>query len=137
MVDDIRISGIREYIDGVDITIEDATQAFAAAAFEEMELIITASKAVVPVDVGTLKASAGVNPPEFEGNDRFSILAGYGGAARAYALEQHERLDFKHEEGQQAKYLEEPARNRTDGMAARIRSAIASRLGIPTSGGGE
>lgn len=57
------------------------------------------SQTLCPVDTGVLKGSAYVQ----EIDRGWEI--GYGGAAAAYALEQHENLDYFHNVGQ-AKYLE-------------------------------
>lgn len=69
---------------------------------------------------GTLRDSGTVLPPEWRG-DVCSVTLGYGGAAEAYALRQHEDLTYQHKPGQQAKYLEQPldedARNVTQRIA--------------------
>ena len=70
------------------------------------EKIMTISKRLVPVDFGILKTSGLVEKPEKKGK-KFMVTMGYGGAASAYALVQHENLSFAHTVGQ-AKYLEEP-----------------------------
>ena len=59
-----------------------------------------------PVDVGILRNSGHVAGPFFD-SGRIWIRLAYGGAAGAYAIVQHERLDFRHTVGE-AKYLERP-----------------------------
>jgi hypothetical protein len=59
------------------------------------------SQALCPVDSGTLRGSAVV---DVQGN---TVTVGYGGAASAYALVQHENLHFHHPVGQD-KFLEQP-----------------------------
>ena len=53
---------------------------------------------------------------------------GYGGAASAYALVQHERTDYRHPGQGQAKYLEGPAKARAPqlgrNIARRLRKAM-------------
>lgn len=70
------------------------------------EKIMTISKRLAPVDFGILKTSGLVEKPEKKGA-KFRVVMGYGGAASAYAIVQHENLNFQHTVGQ-AKFLEEP-----------------------------
>jgi len=72
------------------------------------ESVMTISKTMAPVDLGTLRSSGQVKPVKRENLD-FSVELIYGGAASEYASIQHERLDYFHSVGQ-AKYLEEPLR---------------------------
>lgn len=91
----------------------DALALVRAAAEEAAEsagqLILDASQELVPVDTGALKASG-----RLVHEDGAQVAIVYGqedGAGRdgqdtaAYAVPQHERLDFQHATGQ-AKYLE-------------------------------
>jgi hypothetical protein len=94
-------------------------QALGTSLFQEYELVMTASKQQVPVDLGTLRSSAHVQLPKFS-NEYVEVEGGYGGPAGAgnqgetndeavgYAVYQHENLEYKHTEGQKAKYLEDP-----------------------------
>lgn len=75
----------------------------------EANRIMTASKRITPVDTGTLRSSGHVQSPKQTLN-RMSITLGFGGAASAYAIIQHERTDYKHRGRQQAKFLERPAK---------------------------
>lgn len=75
--------------------IEEAKKKLKAAAEEIKGL----SQTMCPVDTSVLKNSAYVT----EITDGWEI--GYGGAAKAYALEQHENLYYHHNVGQ-AKFLE-------------------------------
>lgn len=54
----------------------------------------------VPTDLGNLKNSGTVKLPDANGD----VRVGFGGPAAPYALVQHERLDFSHDEGE-ARYL--------------------------------
>ena len=67
--------------------------------------VMADSKRRVPVRYGTLKGSGYVTMPETSGTT-VTVEMGYGGPAEAYAIVQHERLDFHHPEGGEAKYLE-------------------------------
>lgn len=93
------------------------------ALYQEAQHIMTRSKAeFVPVDLGTLRASGQVALPQHEPG-RVSVELGYGGAASAYALVQHERTDFHHKTGQ-AKYLEQPVNEAAAGFGQRIAARI-------------
>lgn len=93
------------------------------AMFEDAEATMTEIKEVpiVPVDTGVLRASGYVVPPEVTPVEAVVTL-GFGGAAAAYAIVQHERLDYRHPVGQ-AKYLEAPVRRN----AARTVSHLVRR----------
>lgn len=104
MASSIRITGTRELQRKLMQAGPLATKAVAAAAVEEQEQVMSVAKSRTPVDTGTLRGSGTVLPPEVSGT-RVKVVAGFGGAASAYALVQHERLDFHHTSGQ-AKFLE-------------------------------
>src|SRR3990167_711939 len=93
--------------------------ALAKALYVEAQRIMTESKtSYVPVDHGTLRASGHVQAPVIAGG-QVSVTLGYGGAASAYAIVQHERLDYQHTIGQ-AKYLEVPVKNAVRGISGRL-----------------
>jgi hypothetical protein len=85
----------------------------------EAELIMTKAKRITPVDTGTLRSSGHVQSPK-QTLDRLSITLGFGGAASAYALVQHERTDYKHRGKQQAKFLEQPVKEEELRLARRL-----------------
>lgn len=106
-----------------------AATELAKALFREAEQIMTRSQRdFVPVDLGVLRASGHVAPPDIRG-DRVTVELGYGGAASAYALVQHERLDFHHDVGQ-AKYLEQPVLEAAAGLGGRIARRVDLKPGI-------
>lgn len=107
----IRVEGTRELTRALVRAGALAMDALASAVFEEQSAIMTASQSLVPVDLGTLKASGTVLPPVVRG-DVVECDAGYGGAAAAYALVQHEGL-FTHTVGER-KYLERPFLERSN-----------------------
>ena len=98
-------------------------KALGSALYQEAEAIMTPAKRLAPHDVGTLESSGYVEPPVYAGDD-VSVTLGFGGAAKDYALEQHENLDYQHDEGRQAKYLEEPAVAAHAGMSERVAQKI-------------
>lgn len=67
----------------------EAPKILARALFKEGERIMAASKLLVPVDLGPLRASGHVQLPEIRGA-RVKVLLGYGGAATPYAVVIHE-----------------------------------------------
>lgn len=63
------------------------------------------SQRLVPIEEGTLQNSARTAAAD----DGLTVGIGYGsGAAAPYAARQHEDLSLHHDEGRQAKYLEQP-----------------------------
>lgn len=129
----------------IDITVEiegniaDAVQGafanmrteFVGPLVEEAEEIRAASMEIVPVDDGILRNSAlevGINPSNED--DGVYVRFGYGGAARSYALVQHETPPevFRHAEGKSWKYLERPVYEAANTMGQRIAQRLASRF---------
>lgn len=106
----------------------EGLQACKQAVSEEAQLIFRDSQKIVPVETGTLRRSGVVEPAKEEGTS-VSVTIGYGGAASDYALRQHEDLSYKHAQGKQAKYLEEPFRKKAKDVAANIYKRIERILG--------
>lgn len=101
----------------------DARPQIATALYQEAEEIMAVSKEqYVPVDLAILKASGHVQLPEMDGND-ITVKLGYGGAAKDYAVIQHERMDFKHPVGG-PKYLERPLLAAASGLAKKLADRI-------------
>ncbi len=93
------------------------------------------SQMMTPHATGVLRASGVVKPPTVNGTS-VEIVMGYGGAASAYALYQHENTNLNHPDPSnphsdpkgQAKYLEKPVRDQTRGLARRLRDELEARL---------
>lgn len=93
------------------------------------------SQRMVPHATGVLRASGVVKPPEINGT-HVEVQMGYGGAASAYALYQHENLSLNHPDPRndhsdpkgQAKYLETPVRDQVQGLSTRLRTELEARL---------
>lgn len=103
----IQITGLDDLRRALRQAGDLAIDALASSAVEEAEKIMTDSKSnYVPVDLNTLRASGTVLPPKKTGT-RVEVEMGYGGAAKAYAIVQHERLGYRHTVGG-PKYLERP-----------------------------
>jgi hypothetical protein len=94
--------------------------------YREAEEMMTLSKEkYVPVDQGILRSSGFVQQPDIQGSTA-SVLMGFGGPAAAYALIQHENMNYQHTTGQ-AKYLITPVMERANGMAGRMADRISVR----------
>jgi hypothetical protein len=100
----------------------------AAALFEEAELIMADSKDRVPVDEGILKSSGHVTEPERHG-DELRVTLAYGGPAEAYAIVQHENLDYHHTVGG-PKFLELAILDAEPKLADRVAAAIRAKAGL-------
>ena len=94
----------------------------ANAMYQEAQIEMTESKRRVPVDTGTLRASGTVGRPVIRG-EVINVTLSYGGAAKDYAIIQHERLDFFHEVGE-AKFLESVLNESAPHMNARLARRI-------------
>jgi len=114
----IRIDGLDKLQATLKASSRKATTSLAGPLHLEAELIMTKSKQMTPVDLGVLRASGVVQRPDIDRN-KVVVELGYGGAARAYALVQHERTDFRHTSGQ-AKFLEKPVKEAKAGFGNRV-----------------
>jgi hypothetical protein len=110
--------------------IEEMPELVTGALYREAEGVMTASEPLVPKDLGPLSRSGYVEILDGgrDGQGRFqrggdgdpAVAVGYGGTSVEYAAVQHEREDYQHTAGQQAKYLEEPLLAALPGMPERI-----------------
>ena len=114
----IRIDGLDELQAKLKASGKRATVALAGPLFLEGQLIMTEAIDLAPVDVGTLQGSGVVQKPDIQAH-KVIVELGFGGAAAAYALIQHERTDFKHTSGQ-AKFLEQPVKAAKAGFGKRV-----------------
>lgn len=112
----IRWEGVSSFRKQLDV---DAVEKFRGPLKFEAELIMTAAKQITPKKTGALVGSGHVKAPKASKN-LLSITLGFGGAASAYALVQHERTDFAHRGKQQAKFLEQPVKAAQKGFASRL-----------------
>lgn len=111
-------------------TIDELTITLARALGIEAELVMTDAKEnYVPVGhppedktPGTLRASGFVLPPVILGS-HIEVILGFGGAAEAYALVQHEHMEYHHTVGR-SKYLEIPMLAAAAGLDGRLAAAI-------------
>lgn len=70
---------------------EHAIRSIGKVLYREAEAVMSRSKRLVPVNLGPLRASGRVFPPDY-GRDTVTVMLGYGGAAAGYALYLHEGI---------------------------------------------
>lgn len=102
-----QVTGIKEVLLDLQAYGIRADRAIDVALNAAIKDIAGRADELVPEDEGILAGSQDIEGPSRSGN-MFTATISYGGPAEAYALVQHERLDYKHRGGRQAKYLEQP-----------------------------
>lgn len=109
------MSGIRVSIDPAALRkVRDA----AMSAMEDLgEHVLEESNRVVPIEEGTLQRSGNVSSDRGAGKVRI-------GYDTPYAVRQHEDMDLRHDEGRQAKFLEDAVL----GAAPKAGDFIASKM---------
>lgn len=83
------------------------------AALLAAQHVLSEADQLVPIEEGTLSRS-GTATAETQGDAAVAAVA-YDGP---YAVAQHERLDYRHDPGRQAKYLEQPLYGAGDNVTA-------------------
>lgn len=106
--------------------LDAARRSAEAALYQGGSIIMTEAKKRAPLDVGTLRNSGYVTLPKREGDDVF-VEVGFGGAAKAYAVKQHEELSYHHEIGE-AKYLENAINVKEEEIRAHIKRVSDAAL---------
>lgn len=102
-----------------------AVRAGAAAGVRDAaEFVLGKAREVVPIEEGTLSRSGSVDVGA-DGDVPVAAVAFHG----PYAVIQHERLDFRHDPGRTAKYLERPLRATRGQQTLLIADAIRRALG--------
>ena len=102
--------------DAVEKAVAEASDRAALLAGEH---VLTESRRLVPIEEGTLERSGQVDT-ERQGSASVAAIS-YN---TPYAVRQHEEMDFRHDEGRQAKYLEQPL----EGEAATVRAIAEQQL---------
>lgn len=111
----------------LNVVTKEVRRGAARALKQQGETIMTTSKRrFVPVDQGPLRASGFVDAVVIAGN-RISVQLGFGGAASAYALIQHENMEFQHTRGG-PKFLERPVNNAARRVAKAVGDAVKDAL---------
>ncbi|MFB4276042.1 minor capsid protein [Nonomuraea sp. MTCD27] len=85
------------------------------------EHLLQVSRTLVPIEEGTLERSGTVSVDE-------GALKAAVSYSTPYAVRQHEELTWKHDEGRQAKYLEQPLTNEAQTMLALVAAQIRRSL---------
>lgn len=98
----VQLQGAEEVRRSVREVAKRYPRAMAGAIYKLAIAIFSNALPRVPVEFGALRASGYVAPPQGEGLEA-DIELGFG---TVYAVPQHERLDYKHPRGGEAKYLE-------------------------------
>ena len=134
------LKGLKPMVDVIKDYAKKHPDKVAAALFQEAQIEMTEAKKRTPVSPtkaqyaamgrtppkdhvpGTLRASGMVSEPLRIGR-QIRVVLSFGGAAKDYAIVQHERLDFFHTTGQ-AKYLQSVLDESRPYMAARLASRM-------------
>lgn len=123
----MKITGLDRLAARFDVLPEQALEALGQALYVEGETIMTRSKQVfVPVDLGVLRASGHVKQPVVR-DTAATVMLGYGGAASAYALIQHENTKYRHTVGESG-YLRKPVEAAKPGLEGRLGGRIKRTL---------
>lgn len=97
---------IIQYI-GLPALVSRAMNALEEGVTEAANDLVREAQEATPVESGALKASIHTNGAERSGT-MVTATVQTGGEVSDYAAVQHERTDFAHPRGGQAKYIEEP-----------------------------
>lgn len=98
----VQVEGQREIRERIKELGKKYPRAMAGAIYKLGVAILGNAIPRVPVEFGVLRSSAYVSPPEGQGVDA-NVELGFG---TEYAVPQHERTDYKHPRGGEAKFLE-------------------------------
>lgn len=102
-------TGLKEMQDNLHAVQRRTREAMTLAAVKHANRVMDASGALVPVETGALMISGEVLEPEVtDSGVTVDLVYGTSEPTSNYAIVQHERLDFNHPNGGQAKYLEQP-----------------------------
>lgn len=115
-----QIKGLDEMNRALQRFVQKAPAEAGKILFRQAEKVMAASKELVPVDTGFLRASGHVDLPVVSGS-RVSVAMGYNAD---YAVHVHEDLTVHHPSGQ-AKYLERAILDAVPGLNATIAADFA------------
>lgn len=126
---DIDIKVDKNLIESFGALESQVVQWGGAALFEVGSDILIKSKELVPVDRGHLRSSGTVHAPRME-QGRMVVYISYGGPAVNYAVIQHETPPdiFRHSEGRQWKYLEQPVLESAGEIESRLERLLSERI---------
>jgi hypothetical protein len=119
----MEVIGLNELVQAIKHLEDRYKEALAAAIYQEAAAVMAESLREVPVDVGRLRQSHYVAPPDDLDNP--VAQAGYG--AR-YGIYVHERTDMKHNAPTKDHFLSDPLARATGGYAARVANRVKENL---------
>lgn len=120
-------SGLRWRINRANLVGRDVRRAAAAGLAEGVEFLGGEANRTVPIEEATLERSMvpSVNFPRGGGQGRLRGAVSYD---TPYAARQHEELEYQHDEGRRAKWLErtfqEQGKTAVEHVAAPIRALL-------------
>lgn len=136
----IKISGIPELAKAMKANGDEMKRAMAEAIFECANNVATRSFHLTPIDTGNLRSTQDLVKQKSVDQAQIRAEVSYGGPTKNgqgganYALIQHERLDYNHPGGGQAKYLEQPFLEETAGWPASLVRLIRVQFHLKTTG---
>lgn len=121
----VQVTGLEPLMRAFITAGKDAPRFAMKALHEEASEAFLLSQAVVPVDLGTLRASGVVHPPRLRGTSA-EVEITYGGAAAHYAIYVHELPPSRarHAAPTRWKYLANPVKVYAEGMAGRMTTRV-------------
>ena len=102
------LSGVKELANALAAHGEAIDKAISQALYATGIEIRNKSGQLVPIDTGNLRSTRNVEFEDAGKGREKQVTISYGDTATPYAIVQHERLDYNHKAGRQAKYLEQP-----------------------------
>lgn len=131
----INILGIEEVKRGFEFNAARMVAAINSALYAAANDILTSANDLVPIETGNLKSTGVVStngvqntvPSPTELRPKIDVSFGgktTGSEGANYAAIQHERLDYNHPQGGQAKYLEQPFLEETSRWPAKLLNRI-------------
>ena len=129
MAKSIEIENIEKLINVLQKGGAGARQALRQSLYVEAQIAFAESQEEVPVDKSHLRNSGQAYGIQVNSlGDTLEITLGYGGVAASYALIVHEDMNARHKGGTKAKYLEDPIKRRSAGLAGRLLSSVDNAL---------
>lgn len=91
--------------------------------------ILDVSNTQVPHEDGDLERDGGTSQEEANGHVRGAVSYGRSAQTKDYAVSQHERMDYRHDGGRNAKFLENAMNSTRDQNAEILAASIRKDMG--------
>lgn len=118
-------AGLKELRSNLQAVQRSTREAMILAGVKHAHRVMAASKQLVPVDTAQLMISGEVLEPEVtDAGVTIALVYGTSEPTSNYAIVQHERLDFNHPSGGQAKYLEQPLLAMADDLTRTLAETV-------------